>query len=64
MYAISSIVPATMIAAFRLFFLARQRCLLASKASADRYPPITRTFFPDGSFDLEWVDTSLKMVDL
>ena len=30
----------------------------------DRYTPITRTFFPDGSFDLEWVDTSLRMVDL
>lgn len=29
-----------------------------------RYPPMTRTFFPDGSFDLEWVDTSLRMVDL
>lgn len=25
---------------------------------------MTRTFFPLGSFDLEWVDTSLKMVDL
>lgn len=29
-----------------------------------RYPPMTRTFFPDGSLDLEWVDTSLRMVDL
>lgn len=25
---------------------------------------MTRTFFPDGSFDLEWVDTSLRIVDL
>lgn len=41
-----------------------QRCPLASKEAAHRYPPITRTFFPDGSFDLEWVDTSLRMVDL
>lgn len=24
---------------------------------------MTRTFFPDGSFDLEWVDTSLRIVD-
>lgn len=40
--------------------------LRASGETADihRYPPITRTFFPDGSFDLEWVDTSLRMVDL
>lgn len=37
---------------------------MASKETADRYPPMTRTFFPDGSFDLEWVDTSLRMVDL
>ena len=48
------------------------RCLLANPpqslthtgTQADRYPPMTRTFFPDGSFDLEWVDTSLRMVDL
>lgn len=25
---------------------------------------MTSTFFPDGSFDREWVDTSLRMVDL
>lgn len=41
-----------------------QRCSLVSKEAADRYPPITSTFLPDGNFDLEWVDTSLRMVDL
>lgn len=25
---------------------------------------MTSTFFPDGSLDREWVDTSLRMVDL
>lgn len=38
--------------------------MMPSKETAERYPPMTRTFFPHGSFDLEWVDTSLRMVDL
>ena len=28
------------------------------------YPPMTRTFFPDGSLDRECVETSLRIDDL